>query len=97
MDDDDTFLDRLLDEVKEEDTPQRQADATNVSASVENLLVDDQIDLGLGADQDLMESQEQPKVEQQEQPKVEQQEQEHHQEEHQEQEQHISNIKSDAQ
>ena len=87
MDDDDTFLDRLLDEVKEEDTPLSQADATNVSASVENLLVDDQIDLGLGADQDLMESQEQPKVEQQE--------QEHHQEEHQEQD--ISNIKSEAQ
>ena len=86
-----------MDEVKEEDTPQRQADATNVSASVENLLVDDQIDLGLGADQDLMESQEQAEVEQQEQPKVEQQEQEHHQEEHQEQEQHISNIKSNAQ
>ena len=59
--------------------------ATFGSTSTENLLVDDQIDLGLGADQDLMESQEQPKVEQQE--------QEHHQEEHQEQEQHISNIK----
>ena len=71
--------------------------ATFGSTSTENLLVDDQIDLGLGADQDLMESQEQPKVEQQEQPKVEQQEQEHHQEEHQEQEQHIYNIKSDAQ
>ena len=78
-----------MDGLEEGDTPLTQADATNGSASVEKLLVDDQIDLGLGADQDLMESQEQPKVEQQE--------QEHHQEEHQEQEQHISNIKSDAQ
>ena len=86
-----------MDEVEEGDTPLTQDDATNEDNHPEKLLVDDQIDLGLGADQDLMESQEQPKVEQQEQPKVEQQEQEHHQEEHQEQEQHISNIKSDAQ
>ena len=86
-----------MDGLEEGDTPLTQADATNGSASVENLLVDDQIDLGLGADQDLMESQEQQEHQQQEQHKVEQQEQEHHQEEHQEQEQHISNIKSDAQ
>ena len=86
-----------MDEVEEGDTPLTQADATNGSASVENLLVDDQIDLGLGADQDLMESQEQQEHQQQEQHQEEQQQQEQHQEEQQQQEQHIYNINRDIQ
>ena len=95
---DETFLDRLMDGLEEGDTPLTQDDATNEdNHHPEKLLVDDQLDLELGADQDLMESQEQEEHQQQEQHQEEQQQQEQHQEEQQQQEQHIYNINHDVQ
>ena len=87
-----------MDGLEEGDTPLTQDDATNEdNHHPEKLLVDDQIDLELGADQDLMESQEQEEHQQQEQHQEEQQQQEQHQEEQQQQEQHIYNINRDVQ
>ena len=87
-----------MDGLEEGDTPLTQDDATNEdNHHPEKLLVDDQVDLELGADQDLMESQEQEEHQQQEQHQEEQQQQEQHQEEQQQQEQHIYNINRDVQ
>ena len=59
----------------------------------EELMADDEFDLGLGADQDLMESQQQKEHHQQEQD----QEHQEHKEEEQHQEQQIFNINQDVQ
>ena len=91
---DETFLDRLMDGLEEGDTPLTQDNATNKdNHHPEKLLADDQFDLELGADQDLMESQQQEEHLQQEQ----HQEHQEHKEEEQHQEQQIFNINQDVQ
>ena len=93
---DDTFLDRLLDGLEEGDTPLKQDNATNKdNHHPEELMADDEFDLGLGADQDLIESQQQKEHIQQEQ--EEHQEHQEHKEEEQDQDQQIVNIKQDIQ
>ena len=91
---DETFLDRLMDGLEEGDTPLKQDNATNKdNHHPEELMADDEFDLGLGADQDLMESQQQKEHHQQEQD----QEHQEHKEEEQDQDQQIVNINRDIQ
>ena len=86
---DDTFLDRFMDGLEEGDTP----NATNKdNHHPEELMADDEFDLGLGADQDLIESQQQKEHIQEE-----HQEHQEHKEEEQDQDQQIVNINQDIQ
>ena len=94
---DETFLDRLLDDLDEGDTPLKQDKTTNkVNHHPEELMADDEFDLGLGADQDLIESQQQKEHHQQEQDQEHQHKQEHKEEE-QDQDQQIFNDNQDIQ
>ena len=89
---DETFLDRLMDGLEEGDTPLTQDNATNKdNHHPEELMADDEFDLGLGADQDLIESQQQKEHIQQE------QEHQEHKEEEQDQDKQIVNINRDIQ
>ena len=84
---DDTFLDHFMDGMEEGATPLKPDNATNKDIHhPEELMADDEFDLGLGADQDLIESQQQKEHHLQE--------QEHKEEE---QDQQIVNINQDIQ
>ena len=90
---DETFLDRLLDDLDKGDTPLKQDKTTSkVNHHPEELMADDEFDLGLGADQDLIESQQQKEHHQQEQ---EHQHKQEHKEE--EQDQQMFNNNQDIQ
>ena len=84
----DSFLDRFMDGLEEGDT----SNATNKDNHYpEELMAEHEFDLGLGADQDLIESQQQKEHIQEE-----HQEHQEHKEEEQDQDQQIVNINPDT-